>query len=204
MKLPGIFQMYRLDIRFKWWAFLFSTGMLILLGSCRSDTAYHVYQSVAASGWGRQDTLVYEIPASLSPGRYFVEIGLRNTSEYAYRDIWLTLLSGQGVIPEDAVSSGRGSNLQADSCAFRADTLHLYLADQYGRWLHDGISGSLYQSEWPAVAVCLVDSVSDKPRTLRLVHLMKDTALRGISDVGLRFSIAPVRHQSGERQTAGS
>ena len=175
--------MYRLDIRFKWGAFLFSTGMLILLGSCRSDTAYHVYQSVAASGCGRQDTL---------------------TSEYAYRDIWLALLSGQGVIPEDAVSSGRGSNLQADSCAFRADTLHLYLADQYGRWLHDGISGSLYQSEWPAVAVCLVDSVSDKPRTLRLVHLMKDTALRGISDVGLRFSIAPVRHQSGERQTAGS
>ena len=81
--------MYRLDIRFKWGAFLFSTGMLILLGSCRSDTAYHVYQSVAASGWGRQDTLVYEIPASLSPGRYFVEIGLRNTSEYAYRDGWL-------------------------------------------------------------------------------------------------------------------
>lgn len=87
--------MYRLDIRFKWWAFLFSTGMLILLGSCRSDTAYHVYQSVAASGWGRQDTLVYELPASLSPGRYLVEIGLRNTSEYAYRDIWLALLSGQ-------------------------------------------------------------------------------------------------------------
>ena len=118
--------MYRLDIRFKWWAFLFSTGMLILLGSCRSDTAYHVYQSVAASGWGRQDTLVYELPASLSPGRYLVEIGVRNTSEYAYRDIWLALLSGQGVIPEDAVSSGRGSNLQADSWAFRADTLHLY------------------------------------------------------------------------------
>ena len=111
--------MYRLDIRFKWWAFLFSTGMLILLGSCRSDTAYHVYQSWRASGWGRQDTLVYELPASLSPGRYLVEIGLRNTSEYAYRDIWLALLSGQGVIPEDAVSSGRGSNLQADSCAFR-------------------------------------------------------------------------------------
>ena len=151
--------------------------MLILLGSCRSDTAYHVYQSVAASGWGRQDTLVYEIPASLSPGRYLVEIGLRNTSEYAYRDIWLALLSGQGVIPEDAVSSGSGSNLQADSCAFRADTLHLYLADQYGRWLHDGISGSLYQSDGRLLQFVWLILYLDKPRYLTLVHLMKDTAL---------------------------
>lgn len=183
--------MYRLDSLSCWRAFLLCVGMLAMLVSCRPDTAYHVYQSVPDSGWTRQDTLVFELPASLPAGRYALEIGLRNTSEYAYRDIWLALLSGRGTVP-------------GDSCTCPVDTLHLFLADSHGRWLHDGIAGSLYQSEWPGVAVCVIDSVASEPRTLRIVHLMKDAPLSGIADVGIRLSTVPGRHQYAGTRKAKS
>lgn len=145
--------------------------LLFLLSSCKDNTVYHVYRAIPEdSGWRRGDSLVFFFPSGLSPDSYLMEVGVRNTGGYKYRDLWLVL-----------------SQSISDTLPPRIDTLHLFLADKKGRWNRGGSAGSYYQSVF----------VSDKPfvigpdsfhRSLRIVHIMRDNPLVGISDIGVRLS----------------
>ena len=62
--------------------------VLFLLNACHTDTRYHVYQAVSGEeGWDKSDSLAFHLPVGLSSGEYRMEIGLRHTGEYPYRDI---------------------------------------------------------------------------------------------------------------------
>ena len=112
-----------------------------------------------------------------------MEIGLRHTGEYSYRDIWLSVTQSEG-----------------DSIPPRTDTLHIYLTDEKGHWVQSGAMGGLYQHVY----------VSDKPvifstdsidRIFRITHLM-----RQIHCWNIRCGnpvISPWPRQCGGRQTAG-
>lgn len=108
-------RMYRLKESF---IYYIKAGLalcvLFLLNACHTDTRYHVYQAVSGEeGWDKSDSLAFHLPVGLSSGEYRMEIGLRHTGEYSYRDIWLSVTQSEG-----------------DSIPPRTDTLHIYLTDE--------------------------------------------------------------------------
>ena len=143
--------------------------LLILLVSCRQDTLYHTYQTITTdNGWNKLDTLSYRLPKDLEGDHFRLEIGLRNTNQYPFRDIWLSI-----------------SQNWEDSLVFQTDTLHFYLADEQGKWINGGNTGKLFQHTY----------LCDQPFTihpssaneLRLTHLMQVNPLPGINDAGIRL-----------------
>lgn len=159
---------------------------MFLLNACYTDTRYHVYQAVSGEeGWDKSDSLAFHLPVGLSSGEYRMEIGLRHTGEYPYRDIWLSV-----------------TQLEGDSIPPRTDTLHIYLTDEKGHWVQSGAMGGLYQHVY----------VSDKPvifstdsieRIFRITHLMRQNPLPGISDVGIRLFLPGRVNAEEDKQQDG-
>lgn len=138
-----------------------------LLAGCGNDaTVYHRYHAVSSSqGWKQTDTLAFLIPDTLSGHQYELEIGLRHTEMYPYRDIWMALLH-----PLDSLAP---------------DTFHLELASPEGEWLGKGNAGNTYQYSTYAGKLTLLPADT----LFQLVQIMKDSCLRGITDAGIRLSL---------------
>ena len=138
-----------------------------LLTACNENTVYHSYQSLPDEGWGKSDTLSFQIPITDSIPttlRLFAEV--RNRIEYPYHDLHLFI----------------SQNLQ-DSTVWRTDTLAFSLADSTGRWTGHGW-GSIYQSETFIKSVLPLRSGN---YTIKVINGMKDEKLQGLSDVGIRI-----------------
>jgi gliding motility-associated lipoprotein GldH len=112
-------------------------------------------------GWQRGDTLFFPLPSSIPEGDYQVEIGLRHHEDYAYRDLWLAY------------------GIQ------HPDTVQLTLAYESGNWHGDG-AGGLYQFTETAPHALHLEA-ERKDSVLRVMHIMRDKALKGICDVGVRL-----------------
>lgn len=138
-----------------------------LCTACQTDTLYHRYRPTGTYGWDSRDTLEFRLPSALCGSRHRLEIGIRHTEDYPYRDVWIGLLH--------------------PACPQAVDTLHLWLADSAGHWKGYGMSGSSFQyvSDGHLLVLAANDSV------LRIVHLMGRKQLPGITDIGLRLSAFP-------------
>ena len=141
---------------------------IIILAACQSHTVYHSYKPIPLDGWNRSDTLVYALPHSIPAGMYEVEVGIRYQEFYPYRDIWLGI-----------------SHNTEDTLAYATDTLHLFLTDEAGNKTGHSPCG-LYQCELPYKAFIPIRTEGNT-RTFRIVHLMTDNPLTGISDIGIRL-----------------
>ena len=137
---------------------------------CQDGIQYYSYQPVSPAGWNRKDTLLYPITPSLPIGNHNIQIGIRHLESYAYRDIWLGL---QCSLNDSLV----------------CDTIHLYLADELGNWHGKGIGGLIQFAQNTSLKLSIQDSIS--PSELRIFHLMSDSVLKYVCDVGLRLSFAP-------------
>ena len=140
----------------------------LLLTACHSNTVYHSYQSIPTTGWSKSDTLVYTLPNSIPAGNYEAEIGIRYQESYPYRDIWL------GV-----------SHNTEDTLTYVTDTLQLFLVDEAGNKTGNGLCG-LYQCNLPYKAFIPIRT-EGSARTFRIVHIMTDNPLTGISDIGIQL-----------------
>lgn len=139
-------------------------SVLFILTGCRNSTVYHTYRPTAESGWPSKDTLFYSLPSSLLPGDFRLHIGIRHTEVYPYKDVWVEV----------------GCKEHAE----KKDTFHLYLADQDGHW-HNSTTGRLYQCDFDKGKL----SLSAQDSTLYIIHLMSDSLLTGIHDVGIQLSL---------------
>lgn len=138
-----------------------------LMAACNENTVYHSYQSLPNEGWGKSDTLSFQIPTTDSVPttlRLFAEV--RNSIEYPYHDLHLFI----------------SQNLQ-DSTVWRTDTIAFCLADSTGRWTGHGW-GSIYQSE---TFITSVRPLHPANYTIKIMSGMKDEKLQGLSDVGIRI-----------------
>lgn len=159
------------SVMWKKWNALAAFLVLCCVSSCENNTLYHTYRAIQGDlGWYRSDSLDFDLPSGLPPSAYTLEIGIRNTGVYPYKDIWLAVMQVSG----DGVWGGT------------ADTLHLYLADEKGRWDREGSVGGYYQSTFVCEKPFVVGTDSSG-RSLRVVHVMQDDPLPGISDVGIRL-----------------
>ncbi len=98
-----------------------------------------------------------------------MDIGVRHTTQYAYRDLWL-------YIRFNLCDSIRPTN---------DERVHLFLAQEDGRWNGTGISGN-YQSliAYPNI---LNIKINDSINEIRITHAMLDNPLKDIKDIGIRL-----------------
>ncbi len=131
--------------------------------SCSSNVVYASYEHSPLSGWERNDTLVFNVPAVTVPSTYRQRIGLRMTGSFPFTS--LSLIVEQRIYPSGKVV---------------ADTLKCPVTDERGNFLGDGISAFQYSFELREMALNAGDSLHVTVR-----HNMKREILPGVSDVGL-------------------
>lgn len=162
---------------------LFSLSIItVLLTGCENNpTVFHRYQAIPIQGWKRKDPLSFTIPDTLTGNRYELEIGLRHTEMYPYRDLWIALIH-----PLDS---------------FPPDTFHVELASSKGDWKGKGNAGSLYQYALSVGNITLTSADT----LLQLVQVMKDSCLQGITDAGIRLSFTSrINTQKDKQQDSKS
>ena len=117
---------------------------------------------------GEGSNIVTDIPRYFTAGNYEAEIGIRYQESYPYRDIWLEV-----------------SHNTKDTLTYVTDTLQLFLVDEAGNKTGNGLCG-LYQCDLPYKASIPIRT-EGSARTFRIVHIMTDNPLTGISDIGIRL-----------------
>ncbi len=138
-----------------------------LTAACDNHTVYHSYQHIPEQGWKKSDTLFYYIPIEDSASHYQLSIEIRNKDNYPYRNLFM----------------GISHNNTADSTLFVTDTIECILADSNDKWRGDGI-GTLFQSEHNQARFFFPHK---RNYTFKLFHLMKETPLNGLSDIGIKI-----------------
>ncbi len=141
-----------------------------ILSSCRDQNCvFHQYRHVHEEGWLAQDTLHFEIPVTDTLSTYALELDLRNTTSYRYKDLYMMVEMEYG----DSVFQ-----------PLTADIIRYPLTDETGKWKGSGWGTVLQNS------LLLRTFFFAHPGQLRckIYHKMNDCPLTGIKDVGLKLS----------------
>lgn len=144
--------------------FAYTITALLGITSCQHQTVYHTYQPTGENGWLIHDSLYYELPSRILPGTFKLNIGIRHTELYPYKDLWIEIGS-------------KGDTI-------KKNTFHVYLTDKEGHWFHS-TTGRLYQCDFDRETLRL----SPQDTLLYIIHLMKDSLLTGVHDAGIRLSL---------------
>lgn len=127
----------------------------LLLMACDTQTIYSHYESVDVTGWSMLDTLRYTFEVTDTLSDYEVLIHVRHTEAYPYQNMWLFVDN---------------------------DTIEFYLADERGQWLGNGRNSLV---EMPILYEQSISYDHAGERTITICHAMRDSLLRGVSDVGV-------------------
>ncbi|WP_291529078.1 gliding motility lipoprotein GldH [Bacteroides sp. UBA939] len=157
--------------------FLLKSLILLFVASffiaCDKQVVYHVYQSLPADGWRKQDTLFFKIMASDSVALYSISVEVRNRNIYPYQNLPLLI----------SCDSPEAQNA-------KKDTLQLTLADSGGVWLGDGW-GDLYQSSFSTGYIRIGKAGEYR---FKITHLLPDDKLPGINDIGIKLRTLEASH----------
>lgn len=126
---------------------------------------YEKYLSVNTKGWYADSTAKFEVTIEDTTVPYLVVFNLRANDNYPYSNLYLF---------REIKSEGR---LEYQ------DTALVTLADQYGRWLGDGL-GELKTFSRPYRAQPLRFNRKGN-YTFSFTHAMRNEVLQGVEDVGL-------------------
>lgn len=138
---------------------------MVSLSSC-DGVLYHKFNTVGCE-WHRGDTLSFVLCNPVfQESCCAADIELRCTKDYPYNDLWLYV-----------------DIMRRDSSFIYSDTLQFMIYEE-GR-IKGATAGLMYQtSSHLQVIVC----VPYDTLTVRVVHIMDDDILPGVSDVGFRLS----------------
>lgn len=150
---------------------------VFLFNSCTESTVFHTYQPIDKEGWGKHDTLYFQLPKDSVTDMYTMKIGLRTTDSYKYTSLWI-------VLEQDLEKKGK----------FTRDTVNFQVTDKFGNALGKGFSS--YQQE---MEVGKVKTTSNGGTTVKLYHIMKREVVKGISDVGINVLSDSLQRQSARK-----
>ena len=143
----------------------------VLMASC-DGTVYNRFGAVEGSSWSKRDTLsfLYEGTGKAAGAHLNLEVQVRYNSGYRYKNLNLR------------VETARFS----DSTLISVDTLCCRVFDDDGRRL-GSTAGAIYQgcSGGVDIAASPADTL-----LLRVSHIMADSCLAGVCDVGVRLATA--------------
>jgi len=134
---------------------------LSLFTSCSSDVVYSRFSPMKSGEWHQDSVVCFDYSITDNHAAYQMVIYVRHTERYPYQNMWLFVDN-----------------------AGQTDTLEFYLADDRGRWLGDKHHGFI---EMPV----LLEDSKQFPDTglyrLSIRQGMRDSLLRGITDIGLEI-----------------
>jgi gliding motility-associated lipoprotein GldH len=152
--------------RNKHWICLILLTVALAIASCNRKTIYHHYEHTPVSGWEKNDTLQFNIPAAKERAVAQREVELRVTGAYPFQSI--CLIVEQTTLP---------------SHIFRRDTITCTLMSTTGDIKGKGIS--LYQYRFPMSDISLNEGDS---LSITIRHNMKREILPGITDIGIHLN----------------
>jgi gliding motility-associated lipoprotein GldH len=132
-----------------------------LLSACSHDIVYSQFMPIPSDKWAIDSVLRFDYAISDAAADYRMIVYVRHSERYPYQNMWLFIGDGQ-----------------------RQDTIEFYLADDRGQWLGDQNHGFI---EMPV----LLEEEKHFPDTgaysLTIQHGMRDSLLRGITDIGVEI-----------------
>jgi len=140
--------------------------LLVLLSSCEDDCVYHDYQHLPNSVWGSRDTLCFRIPIDDSLAIYKLDLEMRHTTEFAYKEAFLMLESHYGKQKP------------------RTRLFCFPVLAEDGRWLGTGWGNTLQLSR-SLGEYCFAHRDT---LVFRIYNSMNMPQLNGISDIGLKVT----------------
>ncbi len=143
----------------------------MVLLSC-DGTVYHSFKEVDSRSWSPCDTLSFVYEGSDRHGgenAMNLSAQVRYNADYKYKNLLMRVETMN----------------MTDSALLSVDTLCCRIYDDNGRRL-GSTAGTLYQS---GSAEVFVNASSDDALLLRLSHIMADSALLGVCDVGVKLSV---------------
>ena len=132
-----------------------------LLSACSHDIVYSRFVPISTEEWAADSVLRFDYTIQDVAVDYRMIVYVRHSERYPYQNMWLFIGDGQ-----------------------RQDTIEFYLADDRGQWLGDKNHGFI---EMPV----LLEETKHFPDTgaynLTIRQGMRDSLLRGITDIGLEI-----------------
>ena len=142
--------------------FLGLIGMVLLaLSSCTTDIVYSQFTPISSEKWHIDSVVRFEVPIADASATYRTIIYVRHTERYPYQNMWLFV----------------GDNTHRD-------TIEFYLADDRGQWLGNKHHGFI---EMPVLLEETKLYADTGIHHIAIQHAMRDTLLRGVTDVGVEI-----------------
>jgi gliding motility-associated lipoprotein GldH len=126
---------------------------------------YESYLDVNSKGWHQDSTASFEVTIDDTTAAYMVIFNLRANDDYPYSNLYLF------------------REIQSETVLEYQDTAAVKLADEYGRWLGDGL-GELKTFSRAYRAQPLRFNRRGT-YTFSFTHAMRVEVLKGVEDVGL-------------------
>lgn len=146
-------------------AALLLTAVALLVVGCKQKTLYHHYEHTATTGWEKNDTLFFHVPAAQQGEELSEEVELRTNSSYPF--LGVSLIVVQTTFP---------SNVS------QKDTLFCTLADEDGNIQGKGVNYYQHHFHLKDFYTNQGDSI-----VIAIHHNMKRETLPGIVDVGVKL-----------------
>jgi gliding motility-associated lipoprotein GldH len=153
--------------------FLFLLAGALCFISCDSKRLYERNVDITTHSWHKDSVLTfnYQIDSTLDsvfiPKTILFAFNLRNTVDYAYRNLWLFV------------------ELKFPNKTVIKDTINIFLSDEQGYWLDNIKGGNIKESRH-----YYKFALSNPPKgfyTIKIQHAMREEYLNEIVSVGARI-----------------
>lgn len=144
---------------------IFILVTLFILTGCEKRTVVHRYKPTPIEGWEKSDTISFAIDTIKDNGLYKLSVGIRNTSEYRYVDLWLIIHS-----------KFHNPDYQ------RSDTLKCVINDYHADIGSTGIFIHNHTYDLPQLNLR-----KGQFGEISIIHYMHNWSLKGISDLGIHL-----------------
>lgn len=142
--------------------------LLTLFASCGRDIVYEETQDIDRYGWCIDSVKRFEFEIQDTNSFCNMSFLVRNTGDYDYQNLWFFV---EFVKPD---------------MTFSEDTVQLFLADDFGKWVGSGI-GSIYSATYEYRDSIRFDQTGKYLINIR--HGMRTDSLQGITDIGVQIKL---------------
>lgn len=141
--------------------FFLSALVMLFLAGCSNSIQYSRFTPISSQEWNMDSLAQFDYSIEDTMADYQMLIYVRHTEQYPYQNMWLFV--------DDAG---------------RQDTIEFYLADDRGQWLGNKHNGFI---EMPVLWEETRHFPDTGAYTMRITHGMRDSLLRGVTDIGLEI-----------------
>ena len=131
------------------------------LTSCRKDIVVSQFVTIPSGEWAIDEVAPFDFTVADADADYRILVYVRHTEVYPYQNMWLFVHNGG-----------------------QHDTIEFYLADDRGRWLGEHHHGFI---EMPVLFEDHYQFADSGRYHLEIRHAMRDSVLRGVTDIGLEI-----------------